>query len=221
METFTGPPEISDYLEEYGLETLRYATPVVLVALDWGQGDLMARDLLGYLETFWTNRGVTTLFKDVIGRHRPPLYRADPDADPKMYEELDEDPGNHESFPSGHASGSFAFASYLERAVAREIGLRSRWRIASFAGLYGIAGYIAWSRVENDKHFFTDIVAGAAQGVAISRLYYRLNHPSEFAPRRAERGSRLPFEIAIHPPAPLPGGGLAFGLTFRPRDSSR
>ncbi|HKQ56309.1 MAG TPA: phosphatase PAP2 family protein, partial [Candidatus Eisenbacteria bacterium] len=61
----------------------------------------------------------------------------------------------HRSFPSGHAALSFAAARALDRET--EAG----W-VPWVA--YPLAGLCAWSRVRDDRHWTSDVVAGAALG---------------------------------------------------------
>jgi hypothetical protein len=60
------------------------------------------------------------------------------------------------SFPSGHASVTFATASVLER----HFGYRGSWP------MWIIASYVAASRLIDNRHFASDVVFGAALGVA-------------------------------------------------------
>ena len=168
----------------------------------------MTRDFVGFAESHFVRRSATQLLKDLIGRERPRLEFAEEDGlGPGSIEELDEKDGNHQSFPSGHASGAFGYASYMERIVARELGLESTGRKFSFAAFYGLAGWIAWGRLRVDKHYLTDVVAGAALGTWISRSAYRHSHPEEYGQDRVahrDGGRRIRFL----PPTPLPGGIL-------------
>ena len=84
-----------------------------------------------------------------IERDRPPLR--DPAPEP-----LVELPDTH-SFPSGHATVSFACATVLALAVPR---LR--------APLYALAGLISLSRVYVGVHYPFDVVAGALLGILIA-----------------------------------------------------
>jgi hypothetical protein len=59
------------------------------------------------------------------------------------------------SFPSGHASVTFATASVLER----HLGYRAAWPT------FVIAGYVAASRIQDDRHFLSDVLFGAALGI--------------------------------------------------------
>jgi membrane-associated phospholipid phosphatase len=60
------------------------------------------------------------------------------------------------AFPSGHASVTFASASVLER----HFGYRAAWPT------FVIAGYVSASRLTDNKHFASDVLFGAALGMA-------------------------------------------------------
>ena len=71
------------------------------------------------------------------------------------------------SFPSGHSAEAFASAEFL----MQEYKNVSVW--------YGIGGYavatsVAYLRMYNNKHWFSDVVAGAGIGIASTRLAYIL-----------------------------------------------
>ena len=63
------------------------------------------------------------------------------------------------SFPSGHAADTFAFATALERHLG--------WRYAIPA--YTFASYVAISRLPANRHWFSDAVFGAAVGIIAGR----------------------------------------------------
>lgn len=92
--------------------------------------------------------GVSLALKSWIGRDRPPLSNPDP-------EPLIDLPATH-SFPSGHATVSFACATVLALAVPR---LR--------VPLYSLAALIAFSRVYVGVHYPLDVLAGALLGVLL------------------------------------------------------
>jgi len=60
------------------------------------------------------------------------------------------------SFPSGHASDTFATASVLER----HLGYRGAWPTLI------IAAYVAASRLHDNRHFLSDVMFGSALGIA-------------------------------------------------------
>ena len=66
-----------------------------------------------------------------------------------------------DSFPSLHSSVAFGAASFVQR--------RYGWRYGLPA--YGAAAFVAYSRVQSDRHRWGDVAAGAAIGVLGSHLY--------------------------------------------------
>lgn len=67
--------------------------------------------------------------------------------------------GGRYSFPSGHASGSFASAAVLGRHLGPKVGLPA----------FALATYVAVSRVQEGRHFPSDVILGAAIGVLAGR----------------------------------------------------
>jgi membrane-associated phospholipid phosphatase len=75
------------------------------------------------------------------------------------------------SFPSGHSSAAFAFAT----AASVEMP-------ALAPALMPLAGAIAYSRVHTGVHYPTDVVAGAALGVAAGAISTRRPHDEGLRP---------------------------------------
>ena len=67
--------------------------------------------------------------------------------------------GTQYSFPSGHTSVSFASATVLQRHYG--------WKAGGLA--YGVATYVAASRIQEKRHFLSDVAFGAAIGIAAGR----------------------------------------------------
>lgn len=67
--------------------------------------------------------------------------------------------GTQYSFPSGHTTTSFASATVLQRNFGWKVGVPA----------YGLAAYVAASRIQEKRHFLSDVVFGAALGIAIGR----------------------------------------------------
>ena len=63
------------------------------------------------------------------------------------------------SFPSGHAADTFAFATALERHL--------NWRFSVPA--YAFASYVAISRLPANRHWLSDAVFGSAVGIIAGR----------------------------------------------------
>ena len=82
--------------------------------------------------------------------------------------ELRPDGSDYYSFPSGHTATAFAAAEWLRT----EYWQRSPW--------IGIAGYAAAAttgalRVYNNRHWVSDVIAGAGFGFLSTRIAYELN----------------------------------------------
>jgi membrane-associated phospholipid phosphatase len=67
--------------------------------------------------------------------------------------------GDPHGFPSGHASNSFATAAVLQRHYGWKLGLPA----------FLIAAYTGTSRVLDNQHWASDVVFGAALGIASGR----------------------------------------------------
>jgi membrane-associated phospholipid phosphatase len=74
--------------------------------------------------------------------------------------ELRPDGSDRRSFPSGHTSSSFAAAATMHR--------RYGWQIGVPATV--LAGFVGYARVRAEKHFWHDVLVGAAIGEASGLL---------------------------------------------------
>lgn len=72
---------------------------------------------------------------------------------------------SYNSFPSGHTATSFMLATMMHK----EYGWKSPW--FSF-GAYAVAAGTGISRIINDRHYATDVIAGAIIGTAATHLGY-------------------------------------------------
>lgn len=114
-------------------------------------------------ETFLFTAFTTSIFKLSFHRHRP----------------CETDPPNsgiwdgpsfkrkYVSFPSGHTSSIFSIATLL----ASEYKGKPAVAVIS----YSIAGLTALSRIYENKHWFTDVLAGAVLGFVCGKFIYQLN----------------------------------------------
>jgi len=84
-------------------------------------------------------QSMTAAIKLSVGRTRP---------DGTMY-----------SFPSGHSSVTFATATVLQRNLGWKVGIPA----------YGLATYVAASRIHDKRHFLSDVTFGAALGIVAGR----------------------------------------------------
>ncbi|WP_421753700.1 phosphatase PAP2 family protein [Croceimicrobium sp.] len=87
---------------------------------------------------------------------------------------------NFLSFPSGHSATAFAFASSISAFYDDPLYLA--------IPLYSLAGLTAWQRVFTQKHWPSDVVAGALIGTFIGR---------KIGEWQRERSSKLSLEPSI------------------------
>ena len=130
------------------------------------------------LDAVIVNFGYSQVIKVAVGRERP-------------------NGENNQSFPSGHASNAFALAAVAERHYGWKIGIPG----------YVLAGVVGASRIQQDKHYVSDVVAGAALGYIVARTVVRVNS------RPLEKGAR----VASLQVSPIVGGrtrGLRLVVTF-------
>ena len=112
----------------------------------------------------------------------------------EFIEEERPDKSDKHSFPSDSAAVAFSAASFMQIRYGWSYGLPA----------YAIAGFVGWSRVESKRHYWHDVLAGAALGVVASEItairYEPLpgaapsNAPMPFAPTHG----RLGFSFAAH-----------------------
>lgn len=74
------------------------------------------------------------------------------------------------SFPSGHASGSFAIASVVDVMYGHKIGIP----------LYLCAGFVGFSRLSDNKHFLSDVLFGAVLGTVVGRTVAGIHEKEEY-----------------------------------------
>jgi membrane-associated phospholipid phosphatase len=97
------------------------------------------------IEATLLSEGITQGIKAIVRRDRP--LRSDGTRAPGF------------SFPSGHASVTFAAATVLQQHLG--------WKAA--VPTYLVASYVAISRLHDNRHFASDVAAGATEGIIIGR----------------------------------------------------
>ncbi len=142
------------------------------------------------LPLLWLGIGGNSLpadaFKKAFGRKRPFLRFGNDRAIGAFG--IDDDA--RESFYSGHASTAFFTAAFADPVMAEIV--RIRWpryglsgdapvglkalRLLQGAALYGLAAGVAYSRLDIDKHYMSDVIAGGVAGFAHGRLLYHLGY---------------------------------------------
>lgn len=102
------------------------------------------------------------------------------------------------SFPSGHTATAFAISTVLSRKIDNTFAT---------IGLYGLAGLTAYERMYNNKHWFSDVLVGAALGYFIGNV---------IANSEDERESKNDFlnKVDLMPSINSNGVGLSINVNF-------
>ena len=111
------------------------------------------------LEALAVNAALTQSLKHLTHRERP-------------------DGSDSFSFPSGHASATFAFATAFERHLG--------WKGAVPA--YILASYVAMSRLPANAHWLSDVVFGSTVGIIAGRTVTRHGRPFPLTVQRVPGG---------------------------------
>lgn len=139
--------------------------------------------------------------KVLFGRARP-FVDSTNNYDFRLFRGLTDD--KYRSFPSGHSTNAFAFAS----AVSRETEMwwpRSRWYIGTL--MYGGATLVGLSRMYDNQHWASDIIGGAAVGTIVGLEVVRFQHSHP-----GNRIDRALLSISITPSATGSRPHISFGF---------
>jgi membrane-associated phospholipid phosphatase len=139
----------------------RFGTPPVFGAVSVGvlgagfvSGDRDVRRAGGRLvASFVLSVASVEILKKLVGRARP-----DEDAGAFTFHPFTR---KQTSFPSGHTASAFALATSLAEDI------ESPW---ASVPLYLIASGTAWSRLNDDRHWPSDVAAGALLGITTAKV---------------------------------------------------
>jgi membrane-associated phospholipid phosphatase len=155
-------------------DVLLVGTPLSLAAIHYfaltdRDAGRFGEDALVVLEALALTAVVTDAVKYTVARRRPAAWAAG----------VRTSAGDDNAFFSGHASGTFAAAAAFSTVSA----LRGYpgWPWMSAAG-FASATAISYLRMAADRHWFTDVLTGAAVGtgigVGVPLLFHRKAHVS-------------------------------------------
>jgi membrane-associated phospholipid phosphatase len=113
------------------------------------------------------------------------------------------DGSDRRSFPSGHTTTAFVAAEFMRK----EYQDVSPWLV--------VAGYTAATatgalRVYHNKHWLTDVVAGAGLGIISTDLAYLIYSKTKALGHRVKGSNKLTMMPSFQ------SNGLGFGLVYRP-----
>ncbi len=148
-----------------------------IVWANGGQWDGVADDVMGLIEAHKLNWSINSLVKNIVGRRRPSLEEAVAEGDAAKIEGFDLSSRN--SLYSDAASKAFTYMAYTDSVLARRFEDNRAARVWSAIGLYSLATYVAYTRIEQGKHYLSDVVVGAGAGLLVGKSVYRMNHGHE------------------------------------------
>ncbi|MBO8130475.1 MAG: phosphatase PAP2 family protein [Candidatus Marinimicrobia bacterium] len=85
---------------------------------------------------------ITSILKEITNRQRP-------------------NKESFMSFPSGHTSGSFALAAVVNKLYGKKAGTAA----------YIMAAFVGTTRINDNKHYLSDVIVGAMLGTLIGRSF--------------------------------------------------
>jgi membrane-associated phospholipid phosphatase len=129
---------------------------------------------------------IGTGIKLTAGRQRPYADTANP-YNFQLWRGFQDD--KYRSFPSGHTTAAFAFASTLTRET-QFWWPHATWYVGTV--FYGGASLIGISRIYNNMHWASDVMSGAAIGtlVGLKVVKYTHSHPGNHIDRELIKGKR-------------------------------
>jgi len=160
--------ETKDNISKYLIEPWGsglYSLPMLGIIYLTGRKNNHHRNVaLTGLKAFLLSGGAAVITKHLFHRHRP----SDNDPpNPYLWEGPFPFTTDYTSFPSGHTTTAFAVASVLAQGYKDKIwiGITS----------YSIATLVGLSRINDGKHWATDVLAGAALGAFIGTTLSKIN----------------------------------------------
>ena len=137
------PPRVSQFGDLYGGVWSAWLLPtsvIITSKIDNDSNKEMLRKLDFTVSALVANGVTTILLKEIIDRDRP-------------------NGSDNRSMPSGHTSHSFTVAAVVNELYGKEAGIAA----------YLLAGLVGISRINDNKHYLTDVIIGAGLGTIIGR----------------------------------------------------
>jgi membrane-associated phospholipid phosphatase len=175
--------DVADVWAEVGTIGVGVVTAGVLAGGLISHNDKVTHAGLRLLFSAGLSAGAAQGIKLVIGRERPLDNVSAWDFDPPKFDA---------AFPSGHTTAAFAMATSLADDIHRP------WATVA---LYSVATGVAVSRVYQQEHWVSDVVGGAALGIASAKLINGRWRVFGLRPPKFLIGSRGPavgWSVAFH-----------------------
>ena len=143
------PESLARFSDDYVMDGWSIGLLTGGLALEHYLSDQSKLDLHRKLQYAFTAMAASTVitygFKYGVGRERP-------------------NGGNNRSFPSGHTSHSFTIAAVSQELLGYKVGILA----------YAMAAVVGFSRIQDNKHYLSDVIFGAGIGTVIGRGFGRV-----------------------------------------------
>jgi membrane-associated phospholipid phosphatase len=154
-------------------------------------------------QAYITGAALESVLKFVSGRTRPSYYDANMEAEPKFLGPFSKTPKDangkkvYSSFPSGHTTVAFAAATVF--------ALEYKDHLIVPIVAYSAASLIGLSRITENKHWSTDVLAGAALGFLAGKQV--VNNYHRFAKLKApnQKKNTVSFNMKYYSGHVVPG----------------
>lgn len=170
--------DVSEFAEHFGDRKKVVPSLVIFYALGYAAKNIKAqRTALLTIENVVITAIFTEILKHSFQRHRPNTGDSFDTFDGPSFS------SNHESFPSGHTSLAFS--------VATPIATEYKDNILIPPLAYGLASLVGWSRMNDNKHWASDVFVGASLGYFTGKAVCKLN--------RQDGDSKLSIQPVVSP----------------------
>ena len=157
----TGPANITSYVLAFGAAPVSAAAFTVIAAVTDGRGNEAVVDIVAVAEGGFSAMLVTEILEAATLRTRPYVHAIENDDERAA---VIAKTGAFHSFPAGHVVEAFGVAA-ASGVVASMRGYRLAPLVWAAGLMFGVA--TAYTRMAADRHYFTDVLAGAAIGTVV------------------------------------------------------
>jgi len=200
----TRPANLTSHILAFGAAPAAAVGLTALAAFADDRGDETLVDVVAIAEGGLGAMLVGQIAESVTLRTRPYVHAmADEDARAAEIAKA----GAFHSFPAGHVVAAFGFAS-AAGVVASKRGYRVAPLVWTAGLVLGVA--TAYTRIAADRHYFTDVLAGAAIGAAVGAGIPLSFHRPVRPGARAGLLDRARFTVAPLPRGQMVSVGWAF-----------
>ncbi len=155
------PANVASYVLAFGAAPVSAIAFTALATVSDGRGSEVLVDLLAVAEGGFSAMLTTEILESVTLRTRPYVHAI---ASDQARAEVLAQTGAFHSFPAGHVVEAFGVAS-AAGVVASMRGYRLAPLVWAAGLMVGVA--TAYTRIASDRHYFTDVLAGAAIGTVV------------------------------------------------------